>query len=75
MKIETGIDLPPANTFQRQRKYPFRDMNVGDSILFTPEPLGVESKPAKAARVFAYRNGFKFAARTVDGGVRIWRIK
>ncbi len=66
MEIEKNIPAP------KRRKYPFAEMDVGDSILV----LGEEGrKAANAARVYGHLNGIKFATRQRDGGVRIWRVE
>jgi hypothetical protein len=56
-------------------KYPFSKLEVGDSILFNPEPAGSGSRPAVAARTRAVRTDMKFTCRKEGTGVRIWRIK
>jgi hypothetical protein len=56
----------------RPAKYPFLTMNVGDSFLV----------PGKSAAQFSqatnYANrtnpGKRFKSRTVEGGVRVWRV-
>lgn len=71
--IESNIAIPQVRT--KQSAYPFREMNVGDSIF-------VPAEKAAAARVaclyFGRRNGLKFLSRKdmKDGvdGVRIWRV-
>lgn len=71
MKIETNVPMPKAT---RSTKYPFRDMNVGESVFFDNEPNGSQSNPAISAHVLAKRDGLKFSARKENNGVRIWRI-
>ncbi|WP_168220229.1 hypothetical protein [Azospirillum thermophilum] len=53
-------------------KWPFGDMEIGDSFL----AAGVPSANAFGGRVVAatYRTGFKFTMRRVEGGVRVWRV-
>jgi hypothetical protein len=65
--IESNIPLPPAS-----KKYPFGQMKVGDSF-FVPD-----TTPALVSGSRSYwtrKTGAKYAARTVDGGVRFWRVK
>jgi len=73
MQIEDNIPVPPSKT---EAKYPFKNMTVGQSVFFPDEPDGSASRPSVAARVYAHRedDGSKFTARSIDGGVRIWRI-
>lgn len=70
-KIEKNIPIPVgAGTRGPSYKYPWRDMNVGDSI-FIPDMTVYQINPHNAAKKYNQ----KFSARTVDGGVRVWRIK
>lgn len=71
MKIEKNIPIPGVNT--GKYKYPWKSMDVGDSI-FVPEQkiLGGAYSSAKA---YGRKFGKKFSARSVDSGIRIWRIK
>lgn len=73
MKIDTSIGKPRSSA-GAPRKYPFADMGVGDSIFFHGERIGTSCKPYLAAQQIGLRAGMKFSGRTVDGGVRIWRI-
>jgi len=67
-KVDRGIEYPDSRT-----RYPFNDMEVGDSILFT------ERAPADSARVAALRFAriqtppWRFSLRTVSNGFRLWR--
>lgn len=77
MNIEKGLPLPKAG---KKSKYPFAEMEVGDSVFFADTDGGSGSKPAIAAKVYAHRNqktvsGLKFSARSENGGVRIWRVE
>lgn len=67
-KIESGIPLPPRDT-GRKRKYPFGDMNVGDSMLM---PKGSLHSAWRYARVHP---GFRFASRREGEYIRVWRIE
>ena len=69
VRIDQGIALPINRS-----KYPFGEMEAGDSILF-----GVR-KQAESCRVAALRftrvhqPEWVFSLRKVDGGWRLWRI-
>ena len=60
--------------------YPFGDLKVGDSF-FVPATAGhralVSARVRSAASVTRWRHieGMQFKTRSVDGGVRVWRIK
>jgi hypothetical protein len=66
--IDRDIDIPTSRT-----RYPFSDMEPGDSIFFDME------KRAASARVAAMRYAdrrspaWSFTLRRVDGGWRLWR--
>ena len=70
--IEKNIPFPDMGNW-RKRKYPFPDMGVGDS-LFLPDQTA-SGPAAVAARLYAKKSGRKICSRSVDGGVRIWRIE
>ena len=75
-EIEKEIPIPPLR--REDRKYPFADMDVGDSffIRFSVEARKKnQSKIGAAIGGYSRRNsGKKFSARCVDGGIRVWRI-
>ena len=65
--IEKDIPLPRST---RQRKYPFVDMEPGQSAFFE-EKLG--GKAYKAANAVGQRYNRTYIARYENGGIRIWR--
>lgn len=67
-KIEKGVPAPGRRT-----KYPFGEMEVGDSFFVEH---GNASALSNAACSYAryWKKPFKYSARRVDGGARIWRI-
>lgn len=73
MEIDKGIPIPSGAGRQGGRKYPFADMEIGDSVFF--EGSASYGKEHNAARVYGRRTGKKFTARTTRGGVRIWRVE
>lgn len=65
--IEKSIPMPQA---KHRSKYPFRAMEIGDSVLFTVK----ERECADSAAYFcACRYKRKFRGRIVSDGFRIWR--
>lgn len=66
--IEKGIPIPSKST-RIAVKYPFKEMEVGDSIFF--ETLNDVNGAYKVAKY----QGVKVTARQVDGGYRVWRIE
>ena len=62
MKIEKNIPVPAKNISI------WGDLDVGDSVL-------ADYKASQSAHQFGLRHNKKFASRTVEGGIRIWRIE
>ena len=76
VKIDKDIPVPYK---QRVNKYPFKDMEVGDSFFIA---VDIEESPRKKQQQFSglcvyYSKRFnkKFLSRTTKGGIRIWRVK
>ncbi len=68
--IETGIPAPKSK--YGNTKYPFERMAVGDSFLVA---AGVAHRVSAAASSRAKRHpGEQYVVRTVDGGMRVWRV-
>ena len=73
MNIEKNIPTPEGSGSGRPAKYPFTKMEVGDSVFIAGGRQGCNE--LNAAKVYANRTGKRFSSRTVDGGLRIWRIE
>lgn len=74
-KIEKGVSLPPTRgqgTGGAPSKYPFKEMEVGDSFA---APLSERRRVASAASAHKRRHGGQFTARTLEDEVRVWRIE
>jgi hypothetical protein len=79
-KIDKGIPLHGRSN--KSSKFPFNQMKVGDSF-FAPHPDAKKARQNALARnAGQYRKPPKhmpfqrhFVTRTVEGGVRIWRVK
>lgn len=69
MKIDKDIPIPESTA----KSYPFKDMEVGDSIMIENAVMG--GKEYSQARMHGHRNDKKFTARVVEGGIRIWRVE
>ena len=72
IKIERNVPIPKNNSGGTPYKYPWVELKVGDSFLapnITVNVIGGSKRPAEK------KTGFKFVCRTVNGGVRVWRIK
>lgn len=75
-KIESGIPLPDQWGRGRPCKYPFPDMEVGDSFFCEwSHSKTVQFNVYTAAQEYARRHRpMKFSGRIVEGGIRIWRV-
>lgn len=74
IEIETGLEIPmPKKRGTYTPKYPFRAMKVGDSFFVpTDAPTKMHNNLSNCAK---NQLGPKSVAiRTVEGGVRVWRI-
>lgn len=71
-QIEKNIQMPASVRAGRTYKYPFTQMEVGDSF-FVPEKTAArfQSTASSASK----RHSMKFRCRNVDGGVRCWRVE
>ena len=76
MKILIQKGIPAPRKVSRTSKYPFSDMEVGDSFFIKHEdPEFMRKRLSAAACMFCNKNeGFKFKTQVFDSGVRIWRI-
>ena len=73
IKIEKGVPVPPkSRNGGRKLKYPFDQMEVGDSFAANAPQNTVLS----SARAYARRNpGMTFTTREIDKkSCRVWRI-
>ena len=69
-KIEKGVPLPRKTGRDGQNLYPWPEMEIGDSI-FLP---GKTIKDSNAGLQYGRAHGKKFTARSVEGGIRVWRV-
>ena len=74
MKIESGIAIP-NKTWERESKYPIKDMKIGDSIFFPNKKYKRTSVTSAFTSYRAKHTDFAFVVRTINGkGFRIWRV-
>ena len=73
--VETGIAIPPIKRPMkvkgRETVYPWRKVKVGQS--FHVPGAKIEAM-ASLASAYGKRHDMKFTCRTMDGGVRVFRI-
>lgn len=70
LKIERGIEISAVGAYRGL----LEKMDIGDSVLDNAENT-TKSKFYGAAKRYERRSQKKFVARTVDGGVRVWRVE
>lgn len=68
MQIEKNIPKP---TNHQNAKYPWRAMDVGDSVFF--DKSYDENKVRSSLSHYSKRSGRVYSAHRVDGGLRVWR--
>lgn len=68
--IERDIELPMGRT-----RYPFAEMNVGDSFLVQTRKKGHSARIASIRFVKVHQPTWEFSLRRVEGGWRLWRTK
>lgn len=69
--IENNVPIPRLK--QPAAKYPFRDLQVGQSF-FVPDVAAREKSMRAQVYTAAKHLGVKFTTRVENGGVRVWRI-
>ena len=71
-KIEKNVPIPPKRGIgSGVLIYPWPDMKVNDSFFAPDRKIANFSAP----RLYGRKHNMKFKCRTVDGGVRVWRVK
>lgn len=81
-KIEPGIPIPHEKTVRERTKearirWPFREMNVGDSVLLPKwaEPSRASAAVAKWQREEMLPRTYKICIRSTEDGYRVWRVE
>jgi hypothetical protein len=63
----------PIDREYGKRKYPFAQLQPGESVLYPCETVETKKVSTAAYRVAKYHN-WQFIVRRVESGVRVWRI-
>lgn len=74
--IEKNVPIPPRR--EKPTKYPFADMEPGDSFLVQVDKDNFEKKILSmrmSSRKYSKAHGGQFTTRIVEGGVRCWRTE
>lgn len=73
-QIKKGF-VPPEEPKQPSIEWPFKDMKVGDCVIFERD---TDPKILKKAYnyqfLYASRHNKKFKYKTIDGQLHIWRV-
>jgi len=70
--IEKGIKMPRKVRVSKRSKYPFKEMEVGDSTFIEGKRASdLGSSISYIRKIFP---GRAYATRRVEGGVRVWRV-
>ncbi len=74
-EIEDGVSIPKRTAGRHGSKYPFAQMDVGQSFLITADVKASTIRSAVGA--FCKRNPGtgKFAVRGTEDGLRVWRTE
>jgi hypothetical protein len=75
LEVERGIAIPPMRRGFRRRSihYPFVALEIGESFLV---PRGADQRVVASMCLYWKKKiGRVFTTRTVDGGIRVWRIE
>jgi hypothetical protein len=71
-KIEKDVPLPAL--VRRRSKYPFKDLEIGDSFVI---PIKSDKSPSgiyAAISTARSRHNIGLTTARVEGGIRVWRV-
>jgi hypothetical protein len=74
-QLEVGVPIPRRARGRSGSKYPFHEMEVGQSFLADAETKASTLRSAVGAYLKRSDAVGKFAVRVTDDGVRVWRIE
>lgn len=70
LQIDSGVAMPTDRV-----RYPFRDMEPGDSILFVDQRRANSARVAALRYVRVHKPDWQFQLRRVANGWRLWRVE
>jgi hypothetical protein len=80
IEIENSIPIPATKRpgAGRRGTYPFAALEVGQSF-FVPNQPGKTNRRLRTAigglaQYITKKTGYRFTSRTVEGGIRVWRV-
>ena len=77
-KIEKDVPIPEVHS---KIKYPWPEMEVGDSVFIKAEkgetPTKLKRRAGASARYYGNRTGKKFKTRILrkENGIRVWQVE
>lgn len=75
IKIEKGIPVPDNVNSKRSKRYPFDDMEIGDSFFIECSDQDKRRIGVNIISNAGRRKPKRFTTLSVDGGMRCWRIE
>jgi hypothetical protein len=73
--IESGIPMPKRTAGRSGSKYPFADMEVGDSFAIPGDVKAATIRSAVGAFTKRNPDAGKFAVRGTGDGLRVFRVE
>ncbi len=76
-EIKKGVPLPPSRQVGRGTKYPFLEMEVGDSFfhkLDGEDPSAAQRRLSVAAQYASKKTGRIFTTRVFEEAIGVWRL-
>lgn len=71
IQIEKGVPIPKPSHSRTGARYPWSEMEVGDSFFVEANLLPMRSNACQTGNAL----GRKFIVKQVGSGVRVWRIR
>lgn len=77
IKLDKNIPIPVASKKTGPRKYPFAEMEIGDSFFIEATSIQQIARKRSTLCVSAKRMGdnYKITIKRVIGGIRCWRVQ
>ena len=70
MKVDKNIPIP-----RNKHSYPLKDMEIGDSFFVEVKNNAEKHTVRSSVNYTGGLLGHKYATRSVENGIRIWRIE
>lgn len=73
IEVMSGVPIPKPQR-NRNSKYPFAEMKVGDSFHVDGDPEKADALLRSVSYRYGKENAVKFTVRRTESGARIWRV-